>query len=52
MTPVRIKDSEAAPRRSFVCRDCSTAFSEAAWLQSHAPDRALSLNFDATSRPH
>jgi hypothetical protein len=52
MTPVRNKAKEAAPLRSFRCRHCGTAFSEAAWLQSQAPDRALALNFDASSRPH
>jgi tRNA(Ile2) C34 agmatinyltransferase TiaS len=52
MTPVSDKDNEASPLRSFRCRNCGTAFSEAAWLQSQAPDRALTLNFDASSRPH
>jgi len=52
MMPVRIKGTRTAPLRSFACRDCGTAFSEAAWLQSQAPDRALTLNFEARSRPH
>jgi hypothetical protein len=51
MTPVRGKAFAAAQLRSFACRDCGTAFSEAAWLQMQAPDRALTLNFQASSRP-
>jgi hypothetical protein len=52
MRPVRGTVNETAPLRSFQCQDCGTAFSEAAWLQSLAPDRALTLNFEARSRPH
>jgi hypothetical protein len=51
MTPVRKKDA-AAQRRSFHCRDCGTRFSEMVSLQMHTPDRALTLNFRATNRPH
>jgi hypothetical protein len=52
MTPVRNNANDAAPLRSFLCRDCGTAFSEAAFLHSQAPDRALALNFDASNHPH
>jgi ribosomal protein L37AE/L43A len=51
MKPVR-KGDAPAPLRSFRCRTCGTSFSEAAWMQSHSPDRALTLNFEATSRPN
>jgi hypothetical protein len=52
MKPVRSKMDDYPQLRTFVCRDCGTAFSEAAWLQMQAPDRALALNFQASSRPH
>jgi hypothetical protein len=51
MTPVR-KADVPAPLRSFRCRACGTSFSEAAWLPSHSPDRALTLNFEAGNRPN
>jgi hypothetical protein len=52
MKPVRSQTDGHPQLRTFACRDCGTAFSEAAWLQVQAPDRALTLNFQATSRPH
>lgn len=52
MTPVRTKTDDHPQLRSFACRACGTSFSEAAWLQMPGPDRALTLNFQASSRPH
>jgi hypothetical protein len=52
MTIVPANASSRPGRRSFECVDCGTGYSEQSSFNVLAADRALTLNFEASSRPH
>jgi len=51
MTAFRAKLAGHPHRRSFHCRECGTIYSELPSLELLGADRALTLNFEASSRP-